>query len=221
MNTIQNLEKLQRKLLSEATAMCVHAVPGFRANGAQSKYCLSFERKKRKSRTVIILSVIAVVCLSGRLSAQTVYWGNVSTGRNIGTQSAGAGASSDSRQAYMEKIAENRYRQPGSAVTYNIEGYDFWMRYDDAPEADVKLGSYRRSGDRVLYYKDENIAGYYTPADSRYYMAVSEGDNILKEAHIGVLASGKLYSGEGEDQIRFSVGDGFDPIALGMFLILQ
>jgi hypothetical protein len=167
--------------------------------------------KSRKYIRGVLPVILTLCCIAAPLSAQSIRY--VNTRPTIGTQSVA--------NTYMERIADNRYRQPGSGVTYNIEGNDFWLRYDKAPDADVKLGSIQRSGDRVLYYKDGNIAGYYTPADGRYYMATSEGDNVTKEAHIGVLVNNKLYSGEGEEQIRYTIDANFDPVVLGMFLLLQ
>jgi hypothetical protein len=159
----------------------------------------------------------------GPLLAQGMYWGGetVQRGPVIGPQGVTPAPAEQQKSIYMEKIADNLYKAPDSGVTYKIDGNNFWLCYDEAPAENVVLGNIRRSADRVLYYKDGNIAGYYTPADKRYYAASSIGDDITKEVHIGVLSDGKLYSGEGENQILYTVDTAFDPEALGMFLFFQ
>lgn len=178
---------------------------------------------KNGTSTGIFLFLGTLFCISAQLPAQSMYWGNTaSTANMISTQSV---VSTQSNQpVFMEQIADNLYKTPKSGVVYyKIDGENFRLCYEENASADRILGNIRRTNDRTLYLRDGNIVGYYVPGEEvhRYYIASSEGEQILKEEQIGVLYNGKLYADESAEQIRYTVDESFDKEVIGMFLFFQ
>lgn len=121
---------------------------------------------------------------------------------------------------YIRKFSGNMYEPvPAGAISCKIENNRFWTFFNGVPLLE-KQGYCTYSNGKYIYYDNNNdIVARYVPSEGRYYITTAKGNDILKEAPYAVLLDRTLYLGS-ESNIRYTVEEGFDPVAVGFFLFI-
>lgn len=152
------------------------------------------------TNTKKLLLFLVVVCFSGMLSAQSIYWND---GKEL-----------------IRKIDANTYEPvPAGAVSYKISD-NKCLQYTsgDIDEA-TPIFRYETDGNKVNFYKNDELIGYYKKSEGRYYtVSLLSDDTIGKENTLGVLLNGKLYNSSGK--VRFTVDNGIPAEVIGLFLFM-
>lgn len=117
--------------------------------------------------------------------------GGVVNGQSIRTNS-------NSREPAREVIrilSNNTFEKPSAGVvSYKIENNKIWALFSGIPEETGARGSYKKSSDRISFYdRYDDIVGYYTPSEGRFYSVSGTGELFEKESSAGVLLDGILY----------------------------
>ncbi len=149
-------------------------------------------------KKILMLTCAIYVC--GTLSAQSIL--------------------NEDGTVYVRKVSGNMYKpEPAGFVSCKIENNRFWL-FQDGVSISEKQGYCTYSDGKYIYYNNNNdIVARYVPSEGRYYITTAKGSDILKEAPYAVLLDGTLYLGS-ESNIRYTVEEGFDPVAVGFFLFI-
>jgi hypothetical protein len=148
------------------------------------------------------LLLIFAIGLSGALFAQSMRW--------------------TSGEEFVRKVSSIRYESiPVGVMSYKIDNNKFWTLINGAPESDKPRGYCVYADDKYSYYNNSNDAvGRYIPSQGRYYVTSGKGDDVKEEAY-AVLIDGALFLNTNSEPIaKYTVEEGFDPIAVGFFLFI-
>jgi|GEM_PF-3100717 len=148
--------------------------------------------------------LVFAVCICTLLPAQSMRW-------------------ADGKE-FARKLSENLYEPvPAGVVSCKIENDRFWILFNGVPQSDNPTGYYTYTDDEYVYYNgNDDIVGSYIPSQGRYYIITAKGKDILKSESYAVLVNGALYQAVNDETIvRYTVEEGFDPVVVGFFLLVQ
>ena len=160
----------------------------------------------KDSMNMLIKKVVLVIFAAGicsTVSAQSMRW-------------AGSGAE------YCRKLSDSVYvpiNSDGSLgmASYKIKNNKIWLITGEISEY---RGYYTHSKGEYTYYdRNDNTVGSYVASQGRYYMHSSQGNTILKSTPYAVLSKGVLIPGN-DAPARYTVDKGFDPIVVGLVLLV-
>jgi len=149
---------------------------------------------------------VFAICICSMLSAQSIWW-------------------AENKTEYCRKLSDNIYvpvNSDGSLgmASYEIKNNQFWLIIGESSEY---KGYYTSSANEYVYYdRNDNIVASYVPSQGRYYAHSSQGHTILKSESYAVLINGAFYQNMNDETIiRYTVDEGFDPVVVGFFLLVQ
>lgn len=94
----------------------------------------------------------------------------------------------------IRKLSNNTFEKPSAGVvSYKVGNNKLWALFSGIPE-DEPRGSYKTTADRISFYnKYDDIVGFYTPSEGRFYSVSGSGELFEKESSAGVLLDSILY----------------------------
>ena len=148
-----------------------------------------------KSTKFLLLFII--FCISSALSAQSIYWGD--------------------GKEFIRKTGTDTYEPvPAGIISYKITDGKCFRYMEGELDIDAPVFRYEKAGNKVNFYKGDEMIGYLVPAEGRYYdIYKSKGES--KEEVATVLIKNKVYDGNGK--VRFTVDSGFSQETLGLLLL--
>jgi hypothetical protein len=146
------------------------------------------------------LLILVAVCFSGMLSAQSIYWND---GKEL-----------------IRKIDANTYEPvPAGAVSYKISDNKCLQYINGDIDEATPIFRYEANDNKVNFYKNDQLLGYYKKSEGRYYKVSLLSDGTIgKEDTLGVLLNGKLYNSSGK--VRLTIDNGIPSEVIGLFLFI-
>jgi hypothetical protein len=124
---------------------------------------------------------------------------------------------------FARKLSNTLYEPvPAGVVSYKVENGQFWELLDGISKSDKPKGySTYANGSYSYFNSADDLVAEYIHSEGRYYTVSGKGEGVKKEAHAVLLNGVLLVVTGGDESLRYTVEEGFDPVVIGFFLFIH